>query len=169
MWSEDIKAGLCGERIGAGEKDRERLERKMEREGNLKKEKLSDVPRGTWFCRWWPPAQNPGVSNPGCWLFFPLKDFSVLNWLLPSSPRSTSKRRRLTDHLEFPSAQISLLFINSENGTCSQSKTFQMSLKSLKCAMSEFFKAAFWLNGSLGSGSLYIHRSHWHLPPGSLF
>ena len=168
MWSEDIKAGSCGEILG--------LERKMEREGSLEKEKLSDVPgckrnlilqvmTSSWMC----PAQNPGVSNPGCWLFFPLKDFSVLNWLLPSSPRSTSKRRRLTDYLEFPSAQISLLFFNSENGTCSQSKTFQMSPKSLKCATSEFFKAAFWLNGSLGSGSLYIHRSHWHLPPGSLF
>lgn len=103
--------------VKTSKQDHAGLERKMEREGSLEKEKLSDVPgckrnlilqvmTSSWMC----PAQNPGVSNPGCWLFFPLKDFSVLNWLLPSSPRSTSKRRRLTDYLEFPSAQISLLF-----------------------------------------------------------
>lgn len=37
--------------------------------------------------------------------------------------------------------------VASESGTCSGSKTFQMSQKPLKCDMSEFLKAAFHLMG----------------------
>lgn len=130
--------------------------------------------RGTWFCRWRPPAGCVQLRTLG----FPILD-AGFSFPYKTSPRSAGfclpapgAHQSGGDWLIISSSllprSLSCL-VNSENGTCSQSKTFQMSPKSLKCALSEFFKAAFWLNGSLGSGSLYIHRSHWHLPPGSLF
>lgn len=115
------------------------------------------------------PAQNPGVSNPGVLAFLSLLRLLLCGWL-------TSAFQTLWAHQSGEDCMmisISLLprflscLVKSENGTCSQSKTFQRSPKSLKCAMSEFFKAAFDLM-SLGSSSLYNHSSHWHLPLESL-
>lgn len=107
--------------------------------------------RGCWFCSPEPlgrcfQLRSLGVHILLGWLFPLLR--LLRGWLiLPFQPLWAHQSRG--DRLIISIPRFLSRLVKSEDGTCSHSKTFQMSQKSLKCATSEFFKAALDLMGLL--------------------
>lgn len=114
------------------------------------------------------PARNLGFPNPTRLAFSSLRRLVLYDRLRPASHCECIRAEKAWITLISLLPGLLSCSVKSENGTCSQSKTFQMSQEPLKCKRSEFFKGTFDLMGLLDP-ILYKHRPRWHLPPKSLF